>query len=86
VRLTQAAQVLPVPPQVAERPGGGGAREVGNAGRQCPRLFGRSGQFGKGEGGEAPGCWRRVRDIKIKWFRRIVDFEELVRSPVTDVA
>jgi hypothetical protein len=37
-------------------------------------------------GGKAAGCWRCVRDIKVKWFRRIVDFEELARSPIKGVA
>jgi len=37
-------------------------------------------------GGKTAGVWRCVRDIKFKWFSRIVDFEELARSPVEGAA
>jgi hypothetical protein len=35
----------------------------------------------KRHGGAAAGVWRCTRDIKVRWFRRIIDFEELAASP-----
>jgi hypothetical protein len=37
-------------------------------------------------GGATDGIWRCVRDIKLRWFQRIISFEELAGSPVGGAA